>query len=145
MTDREQKVKALMESFHSLRRSMALKPTQATKMPRITPSQLGVLMLIEEHGASTVKDIAEALTISSSAATQLVDGLVENAYVTRKEHPEDRRSVTLTLSKKTKSQIAKMKAYGIKRFLELFEALNDAEFDQYISLNKKIAERLAKK
>lgn len=145
MTDRKQKIKELMEGFHSLKRSMAFRHTESIKTPRITPSQWGVLMMMGGRGKSTVKDVAEALNISSSAATQLVDGLVESKYVVREEHLEDRRKVTLTLSAKTKKQIAKMKDQGIKHFLELFEVLNDKEFDQYISLNKKIVERLTKK
>jgi DNA-binding MarR family transcriptional regulator len=144
MIHREQKVKELMESFHSLRRSMAFKPTRATKMPRITPSQWGVLMLIGRPEESTVKDVAKALRISSSAATQLIDGLVVSGYVVREEHAEDRRRVMLTLSSKTKSQFEKMKKQSVERFLKFFEALNDKEFDQYIALNKKIVERLSK-
>lgn len=145
MTDRKQKVKELMDSFQALKRSMAFRPVELAKMPRVTPSQWGVLMMIEGQGGSTVKDVAEGLGITSSAATQLVDGLVANGYVIREEHTEDRRRVTLTLSKKTKNQVEKMKKQFSQQFLTLFEVLNDEEFDQFILLNKKIVERSLKK
>src|SRR5438874_1213861 len=105
MTDRQQKVKELMESFQTLRRSMAFRPSGSGKMPRITPSQWGALMMIGQHTEGTVTDVAKALGISRSAATQLIDGLVASGYVIRKENKSDRRTVSLTLSPKSKKHI----------------------------------------
>ena len=133
-----------MESFQLLRRSVAFRMPKSAKMPRITPSQWSVLMIIEGHGESTVKDVAKILSMTSSAATQLVGGLVASGYVVRNEYTEDRRRVTLTLSAKTKKQVEKMKEQGIKQFLIFFEVLDDKEFNQFILLNKKIVERVSK-
>lgn len=144
MSNRKQKVEELLESFSSLRRVMAFHPISIEKMPRITPSQWGALMLIEHQGESTVKDVARALGITSSAATQLIDGLVASGYVTRKTHAEDRRVVTLTLSSTTKKHINVMKKEVLQKFLKFFEVLNNKEFNQYILLNKKIVQRLLK-
>ena len=140
MTNRKQKVKELMESFQSLKRSMMFQTAGSLKIPRITPSQWGVVMIVEGLGKTTVKDVAKTLGITSSAATQLIDGLVTSGYVVREEHAEDRRRVTLTLSTKTKKQVEKMKEEGIKHFLKLFEVLSDEEFGQFILLNKKITD-----
>lgn len=134
-----------MEGFQSLRRSFVFHPAGERNMPRVTPSQWGVLMMLDGRGLSTVKDVAEALRVTSSAATQLVDGLVASGYVMRKEHPEDRRQVVLTLSRKTKNQVEKMKKQFSNQFLEFFEVLDDKEFGQLIMLHKKIFERFSKK
>jgi DNA-binding MarR family transcriptional regulator len=48
---------------------MAFRPGMAHRAPRITPSQWGVLMMLEGRSESTVKDVAKALGITSSAAT----------------------------------------------------------------------------
>ncbi len=133
-----------MESFGSLRRVMSFHPVRTAKMPRITPAQWGALMLVEQRGKSTVRDVARALGITSSAATQLVDGLVESGYVVKKVNAEDRRVISLTLSSKTKVQVEAMKKQALQKFLKFFEVLNDTEFNQYIMLNKKIVERLLK-
>lgn len=117
---------------------MAFRMPGSLNMPRITPSQWGVLMLIEQQGKSTVKDVAKALGVTSSAATQLIDGLVTNEYLVRETSIVDRRTVTLTLSKKSKNQVEKMKKHALEKFLKIFEALNDAEFNQYFTLNKKL-------
>jgi DNA-binding MarR family transcriptional regulator len=145
MTNRKQKIEELMENFQSLKRTMVFHATPSMKIPRITPSQWGVLRFVLQRGESTVKDVAKALGITSSAATQLIDGLVINGYVTRGELTEDRRKVTLTLSNKTKKQVEKMKKQALQKFLKFFEVLNDKEFDQYILFNKKIVKKLLKK
>jgi DNA-binding MarR family transcriptional regulator len=145
MINRKQKVKELLENFQSLRRSMAFHAPGALNIPRITPSQWGVLMFVEQKSKSSVKDVAKALGITSSAATQLIDGLVASGYMVRETPEKDRRTVVLTLSKKTKAQVDKMKKEGLRKFLYLFEVLNDKEFGQYILLNKKIVDKLLKK
>jgi DNA-binding MarR family transcriptional regulator len=117
---------------------MAFSMPRSVKMPRITPSQWGVLMFIEQQGESMIKDVAKALGITSSATTQLVEGLVASGYLMRETHAKDRRTVTLILSKKTKGQVEKMKSRSLQEFLKIFEALNDKEFNQYLLLNKKI-------
>lgn len=145
MINRKQKIKELMENFKALRRTTAFHAPMAINLPRITPSQWGALMCIEQHGESTVKDVAKTLGITSSASTQLIDGLVQSRYVVRKIHDKDRRAVTLTLSKKTRTQVNNMKNQMEQSFLKFFEVLNDKEFNQYILLNKKIVERILAK
>jgi DNA-binding MarR family transcriptional regulator len=143
--NREQKIKELMEGFRSLKRSMKFHSTKTGRIPRITPSQWGALMIIDGRKESTIKDIANALNITSSATTQLVDGLVVNGYVIRKENAEDRRQVSLTLSNKTKTQVESMKKQFNKKFQKFFEVLDDKEFDQFALLCKKIFERHSNK
>jgi DNA-binding MarR family transcriptional regulator len=141
MNNRKQKVEELMEGMHSLSRRVAFRSSHFAKMPKITPSQWGALMIIEGSGESTVKDVARAQGVTSSAATQLIDGLVKSGYVLRKTYTKDRRILKLTLSKKTKTQVNKMKKEAVQNFLMLFETLSDKEFNQYILLNKKIVEK----
>jgi DNA-binding MarR family transcriptional regulator len=141
--DRKQQVRELMEGMHSLRRGMHFGKHFSGKKPHITPSQWGVVMLIS-HKETTVKDVAQGLGITSSAATQLVDGLVESKYVVRKTDADDRRRVTLTLSEKTKKKVEAMREKGVERFLQFFKPLNDAEFNTYMRLKKKIITHSAK-
>jgi DNA-binding MarR family transcriptional regulator len=142
MTNRKQKIEELLADLQSLRRTMAFRAAGSAKMPRITPSQWGLLMLVEQRGKSTVKDVAKTLNITSSAATQLVDGLTESGYLLRKTSADDRRTVTLTLSKKSQSQVSRMKKDVLQKFLKIFAVLTDKEFDQYLALNKKITHNL---
>jgi len=140
MKDRKQKVEELLTGFRALRRGTTFGSDGSAKGPRITPAQWGVLMHVEQYGKSTVKDISLTFKVSSSASTQLVDGLVRSGYLARKVSPEDRRIVTLTLSEKSKSQIEQMKKQVLQKFLTIFKVLNDKEFDQYLALTQKLVQ-----
>ncbi len=140
MISRKQKVEELLTDLHSLRRAVAFRMNGSAHGPRVTPAQWSALMRIEQRKGSTVKDVAETLGITSSAATQLVDGLVASGYLVREPRVEDRRSVILTLSKKSRGQVDRMKRHALQKFLKVFKVLSDAEFNQYIALNKKIVQ-----
>lgn len=140
MSSRTQKVEEFLTDLRSFRRAMTFRMAESAKIPRITPSQWSVLMSIADRKESTVKDIAKILGITSSATTQLADGLVSNGYVMRNVHPEDRRVVTLTLSKKTQVLVENMKKQALQKFLKLFKVLTDKELNQYLALNKKIVQ-----
>jgi DNA-binding MarR family transcriptional regulator len=142
MINREQKVKELIEDLHAIKRVIAFHTPEAINIHRITPSQWMVLMFIEQNKESNVKDIAKALAITSSAATQLVDGLVESGYLFKKSSLSDKRTVVIGLSKNTEEHVKKMKKECLHKSLKLFEVLNDKEFSQYILFNKKIIEKI---
>src|SRR5258706_10223100 len=125
MTNRKEQVKELMENFQALRRTTMFHSPRALNRPRITPSQWGALMCIKREGKSTVKDVAKTLGITSSAGTQLVDGLVKSNYVAREISATDRRKVVLTLSKKTEAWVNKKREERMQKFLKFFEVLND--------------------
>lgn len=145
MASRKEKVEELMEGFMSLKHRAVLTARAGKTGPRITPAQWGVVMFMRNHAACTVKEIAKAFSVTSSAATQLVDGLVKSGYVVRKVDARDRRSVILTLSRKTMEHMEVMKRMAVAEFMELFKALSDKEFNQYCALNKKIVRGLSEK
>ena len=145
MNNRKQKIEELVETIGSLKRKMTFCPARKGKKPQITSSQWGALMIIEGGQGRTMKDLASSLGITSSAATQIVDGLVTSGYVTREAQKEDRRMVTLALSKKTKSLVEEMKKQVLDNFINIFKGLNEKELDQFILLNRKIVYNFIKK
>lgn len=141
MNDRLQKLEEMMKSLHAFKKPIAFKGDSA-KMPRITPSQWTVLRSIDKRGTCTVKDISQDLNMTSSAVTQLIDGLVRSRYVLRKIQENDRRKVALTLSAKSTQNIERMKKHMLRHMLNAFSVLNDREFEQLFKLNKKVADSL---
>jgi DNA-binding MarR family transcriptional regulator len=62
-----------------------------------SPEEATLIRIVTEHGALKVKDIAQALPgMDPSKLTRVLDGLEQNAYVTRRVNPEDRRSFLIT-------------------------------------------------
>jgi len=91
MANRKKMIEEIMATFHAMRNKMHVTLMQSGHRDSITHSQLFVLAIIEKCHDIGIKEISKKLNISSSAATQLVDGLVENGYVVRKADAADRR------------------------------------------------------
>jgi len=133
--------------MHAIKQQMAGRHLHghAHGKPDITPAQMLVLHMMKHRGTSSVKDVAEALGITSSAATQLVDGLVKSGYVERETNTSDRRMVTLTLSEKSAAHMEVMKKQFFPEILKVFDVLTDTELEQLVALHRKVAESFRQK
>ena len=60
--------------------------------------QLSVLMRLYHGGGCSVRDVGRGLAVSSAAASQMVDRLVQSGLVAREENPRDRRARDVGLS-----------------------------------------------
>jgi DNA-binding MarR family transcriptional regulator len=65
----------------------------------LSMSQLGALFHIQ-RGASGVCDLGEGMGITSAAASQMLERLVQQGYILRSEDPHDRRVKQITLTEK---------------------------------------------
>jgi len=68
----------------------------------LTAAQMRVLRHVYLHRQPSVRSIADGLTVSPPAATQLVSKLVAKGLVARSERKEDRRSVDVRLTPRGK-------------------------------------------
>ncbi len=141
MEDRKKLIEGLLNNMHAMRHKLMVGYARANDTP-ITPSQGFVLRFVATNKSANVKALAEALHVTSSAATQLVDGLVEKEYLARGEDPNDRRMCTLLLTEKAKKEFKEFKEQGLAKMTELFSVLSDQELATFARLNKKIAESI---
>lgn len=95
----------------------------------LSRSQVSALMMINHRKNCQVTMIGEDLGISTPAASQLVDRLVQLDMVEREEDPDDRRVKILALSKKGRELIHE----GFKARLywtdELTESLSEKNLE----------------
>jgi DNA-binding MarR family transcriptional regulator len=138
--NRKKSIEDIFESFGAVRRkTMAAGNKFGHNFGlNITNSQWVALHLIHQHGIDNITDIAKTMTITSSAATQLVDSLADNGLILRKENREDRRATTLVLSKKAKDQFNAMRSKGLSHISKFFTVLTDTELETLSKLIKKI-------
>ena len=66
----------------------------------LSMSQLGALFHIHRRGRSGVTDLGDHLGVTSSAASQLLERLVQQGLILRSEDPSDRRAKQLILTEK---------------------------------------------
>lgn len=144
MINRKKIIEELWQNMHAMRHKLMVGYT-AQKEISITPSQGFVLRFVAENNSANVKAITQVLHITSSAATQLVDGLVDNGYLVRRGNPDDRRVIALLLTEKAKKLFKEFQKQGFQKMTKLFNALTDEELSQYAFLNKKLIEFIFKK
>ena len=128
----------IMENFHCGRRKMFSEGALGATDLGISFSQWRVLAFICAREQTPLKDIAESLGMSSSAATQIVDSLVEVGYAVRTVDPADRRISSIVLSPKAKKLFTAMKVKILERMKPLFSVLTNDELTTFVELSGKV-------
>jgi len=134
---RKQLIEEISADFHAIENKMHGLMMRGHK-GGITHSQRFALFLISENKDASVKEIANRLCTTSSAATQLVSELAKQGFVLRKTNPRDRRELDLAISKRGRKQILEIKKGHRQMMSLLFSALSGKELEQFMKLNKKI-------
>jgi DNA-binding MarR family transcriptional regulator len=120
------------------RQVMPIKARSAAEQGLSRP-QAEALHLLSCRDWATIKLMAELLGISSSAATQLTEGLVQMELVTRKASSEDRRVVEVRLAQAGKDKVAALREAAKGHVDELLAGLSDQEIIELLLLLKKLA------
>ncbi|HEX5943072.1 MAG TPA: MarR family transcriptional regulator, partial [Anaerolineales bacterium] len=85
---------------HSMRERAHFAKATGLSMP-----QFGILMQLHYRHNCGVSDLSERFDITSAAASQLVDKLVQSGLIQRAEDPNDRRAKLLNLTDKGRDLI----------------------------------------
>jgi DNA-binding MarR family transcriptional regulator len=166
MIDRKTQIEQLLGKLHSLKRLMTPDnpeaadgecPNRSPLMEHVhghhlhrhpfsgteslAPSQWLVLHLVGRNSGIGVKELAAALGITSSAATQLIDGLVKKGLLLRQPSEEDRRALRLSLPEESRKRIETMMEHRLTRAVDIFGVLDDAEFQTLLDLLNKVITR----
>ena len=64
-----------------------------------------ILKFLQDNQTSKMKDVANYLGITPPSATTMIDKLVQEKYLSRKQDPNDRRQVLLIVTNKGKTFI----------------------------------------
>jgi DNA-binding MarR family transcriptional regulator len=94
--------------------------------------QLGALFQIRHRGSSGITDLGDDLGVTSSAASQMLERMVQQRLILRSEDPSDRRVKLIVLTEKG-SQILQGSIRALRGSLsDLSGALSDSEKEQII-------------
>ena len=145
MENRRKIVEEITEDLYSIRRKIASEMHHLFDEMQITHPQWIVVHHVKKSGMINIKDLANLLGITSSAATQIVDGLVKKGLLIRKRNEEDRRILNIELSEKAINKFDSIKSASFNTLSALFDVLDDKELQDYRDLNNKIASRIPDK
>jgi DNA-binding MarR family transcriptional regulator len=99
----------------------------------LSMSQLGALFQMHRRESSGVTDLGDKLGLTSSAASQLLERLVQQGLILRSEDPSDRRVKQLILTDKGR-QILQGSIQARQSWLsDLAETLSDCEKEAIIA------------
>jgi DNA-binding MarR family transcriptional regulator/CheY-like chemotaxis protein len=95
----------------------------------ISQSKLAVLMYLshEPEGCASPSSLAKHCGVSRAAMTGLLDGLEQEEYVERDDHPSDRRALKIKLTRKGQEFLDWIAPPGQYQMLELMDTLDEAE------------------
>lgn len=143
---RKKLIKAIFEGLGAMKRAMAFKHPHlplGDKQPSY--SQMALLFTLENHGPQSIKQIAKTFGMTSSAATQLVNGLVDNHYLKRSTDQSDRRKIAVEITTTGQILMDKAKEKHLEMMQFVFEGLTDQELELYLQLQQKIVKNLNSK
>lgn len=102
-------------------------------------TQRHVIASLYRQQSLTASQLADQLSISRGAATQLIDGLVKQGVVERVNDSADRRMVRIKLTDSHQANKAEFQAIIAAAVREFFSDLSDEELLDYVRLMDKVA------
>jgi DNA-binding MarR family transcriptional regulator len=105
MTDKIQLTQVIRQSMDLLTHRAFREQGHFVKSTGLSMAQYGILMQLHYQHHCGISDISSRMEISSAAASQLVDKLVQSELVERTEDPQDRRAKQLKLTDKGRGLI----------------------------------------
>lgn len=131
----QQTMPGLLRLIHGLRYVFG-QAGQATE--QTTMLQIQVLSLLYVYPNSTAKDIGNAMYLSSSATTQLLQRLSEAGWIERKNDATDRRSVRLSLTVTGSEMLHEYRSEKGAKIRDIFSVLTDDELEAFVSAVAKL-------
>ncbi|MBA3678650.1 MarR family transcriptional regulator [Candidatus Saccharibacteria bacterium] len=137
-TKRKLLLQDYIESFHPFVRLIGSSVLCPSKQPYIPKSQLLLLYMLYKQKQMTIKEIAQVMHSSSSAATQLVEHIVESGLAERVETGTDRRQVHVQLTADGMRQTIEYKESVLVRLADVFAHTSDESLEQIVRFQQSI-------
>jgi DNA-binding MarR family transcriptional regulator len=132
---REELLRALMERLGTVMRGMHAGREFRCGDFAVSMPHVRILFRIagKPEGVS-VKEMAEAMGVTSGAVTQFIDSLVEKGLVRREEDQNDRRLLSIKLTQYANDNIKEFKRDYFASVSHVFDSLSDDEVLQLTGL-----------
>jgi DNA-binding MarR family transcriptional regulator len=102
---------------------------QFAKERGVSMPQIGALFHIRSKGSCGVTDIGDDLGVTSAAASQMLERLVQNGLVERREDPDDRRAKRIVLTEEGQRLVRASMEARQRWFAALADRLSPHERD----------------
>lgn len=100
--------------------------------PDLTPQRVRVLLHLKQYGSSKMSELRDALGVTATNVTALVDALEKDKMVQRMPHPSDRRATIIDLTEYAHQRLMESCGEFKDRVSELFSEFTDADQEQFV-------------
>jgi DNA-binding MarR family transcriptional regulator len=143
MTRPRERTRELSAYFHAVREKLqSVDKGNSASRDRLNMKEANVLMDIGTRGAMTMSGIADALQMTLSGVTTIVDKLEAMKFVRRTRSAQDRRVVNVELTPLGRKCFGEFEKNHLKVTDTILQILDDTEQEQLLHLFRKIADRL---
>jgi DNA-binding MarR family transcriptional regulator len=102
--------------------------------------QMATLLLLDEEGELTIKQVAEGLSRSVSATSRLLDQLVERGMISRREDKRDRRVKRVAITERGRTLVTTLERERADAQMAVMEYLSAQERTDVIQAMTLLAE-----
>lgn len=130
----------LIDGFQDVQRAVLRhKESQTEGLPF---GQKAVLAIVAARQQTNIKEISNVLQITSGAATQHVEALVQESLVTRKTDETDRRGVVVALTDEGQKVFTDMQQKRMEKVRAYFAEISDEDLETFVNVIHKVKERI---
>jgi DNA-binding MarR family transcriptional regulator len=127
MNDRETVARSISQFRRAMVREFVFNILHAFGDFDFSLPQLGTLLLLDEAGELTIKQVTEILGRSVSATSRLLDQLVERGLVSRREDERDRRAKRVAITQSGRALITTLERQRADAQIAVMEHLSAEE------------------
>ena len=128
--DRAALTAEMIAQFRLVLRELKCLGSQRLLRRGVSMSNLHVMSMLERHGAMTMSGIADALDVSMSSATGVVDRMEERGLVERIRDGDDRRVVHVGLTETGRSVLSDLEVFQSDAFARILGQLDERQLDR---------------
>ncbi len=125
--DRDELAAQMIAQFRVVLREMKCVGSQRLLRLGVSTSNLHLMSMLERHGELAMSRIAEALDVSVSTATGLVDRMEERGLVERARDGVDRRVVLVRLTDGGRRALAEIDVYRDEALKRIVDQLDERQ------------------
>jgi DNA-binding MarR family transcriptional regulator len=129
MGERDELIARILETQQEMQRLFANDRANPIFSLHLTLPQLKTLMLLSRTGSASGQELSGALGVSLATMTGVVDRLVAQDLVTRREDPADRRVRRVELSQTGRELVESIVNAGAAQLQRILSQLSDDDLE----------------
>lgn len=137
-TSRQKKLSEIINAIEHIKKAFSKKMCHFG----LSPVKFHTLMIIKHEKNVSQKNIVDALEITPSAVTQILDELEKDKYIQRLHDAKDKRKIIVTISKNGKKKLHDRWQNMHAKIDQMVDIFTDHELEVMVKIYKKLEKNI---